>query len=203
MGKVTKRVCKVCKEEKPLSDFPIYVTPAGRRKQRWQCKQCRVDYITARNRIKSRRICPQCKQTKQSVEFVTELSLDYKAYGKICRECAYQNNLKLRKTKKQKHFKVKSRVRRNNRKRYWDTKKSLIELFGNKCKECGKVFPWYAYDFHHQDAEEKEMKLSKYFKCGVGHLEKDKAFQEEILKCVLVCAICHRKLHLKKGEIDG
>jgi len=37
-------------------------------------------------------------------------------------------------------------------------------------------------------------------KFSLKHLSNLPEFQEEIKKCILVCAICHRKLHLNGGE---
>jgi len=77
------KTCKICKIEKPISQFENYITLVGKRKQRWQCKKCRLEALNKRNKIKSRRKCPICKKTKQSFDFVRENSLDFKAYGRI------------------------------------------------------------------------------------------------------------------------
>lgn len=108
--------------------------------------------------------------------------------------------MKLREPKREKYIRTQKDKNNEYVKRYRETKKYLIELFGNKCAICGKTFSWYAYDFHHKNSEDKETKISKYMKFSIKHLLNLPEFQEEIKKCILVCAICHRKLHLNGGE---
>lgn len=225
------RVCKICGKEKPITEFEDYITKKGEKKRRWQCRQCRSAKAAERRREKNKRICPVCKKEKQPFEFVRDNSLDYKEYGKICRECAYKKNKEKREEKLKakiprvdskgkiyclrcKQYKSKDNFYKNpNRptgydfickecrrkayqERYKETKMALIERFGNKCAICGKTFPWYAYDFHHKEGEKKERKISRYTRLTMKHLETLPDFEEELKKCILVCAICHRKLHL-------
>ena len=121
-------------------------------------------------------------------------------YGEICRGCAYKKNLELRKPKKIKKIRTKKDKNNEYIKRYKKTKEWLIDLKGNKCALCGKVFPWYAYDFHHKNGNEKESKISRYTRLTKKHLQNLPEFWEEFNKCILICAICHRKLHLKGDD---
>lgn len=197
---VETRICKKCGIEKPITEFTTYITLDGRRKERWQCNKCKTKYALELYHKKHDKKCPICNKIKKPYEFVRNNSLDFKAYGKICRECAYKKNLELRKFKKVK--KIRTQKDKNNEyiQRYRKTKKYLIELFGDKCAICGKTFPWYAYDFHHKDSKNKEVKISRFVKFSLKHLKNLPEFQEELNKCILVCAICHRKLHLNGGE---
>jgi len=71
------------------------------------------------------------------------------------------------------------RNRRNN----------LIRLLGGKCCLCGYDKCDAALDFHHINPEEKEYGLGS----GNCHsLEKD---LQEVKKCILICANCHREIH--------
>ena len=54
------------------------------------------------------------------------------------------------------------------------------------CMDCGRKFPRWCMDFDHRPGEQKEFYLGRA-KCI--SLEKR---QEEIAKCDLVCACCHR-----------
>jgi hypothetical protein len=68
-------------------------------------------------------------------------------------------------------------------------KKETIALLGGCCKTCGGIFPWYVYDFHHRNPDEKELNMTDL---------QDKKWcriQEEISKCDLLCANCHRIAH--------
>ena len=53
------------------------------------------------------------------------------------------------------------------------------------CMDCGHVFPSCAMDFDHVRGE-KKFSLNN----GASHTDKDVA--DELLKCDLVCACCHR-----------
>lgn len=196
------RICKICGKKRPLTDYQFYITTTGRRKQRWQCKFCRRDSALKRFRKKHGKICSCCGVSKQPIDFVLEHSLDHKAHGKICRECAFKKNLLLRKPKKQKVFRTRNQINKKYTLRYKETKEYLIRIFGNKCAECGKSFEWYAYDFHHKNAEEKEAKISRFARLTLKHILKLPEFQEEIKKCIMVCAICHRKIHIEGGRCE-
>lgn len=64
-----------------------------------------------------------------------------------------------------------------------------VEKLGGCCKKCG-IDKIYLLDFHHRNPEEKESSLSDLSK---GYdLTK---FNEELAKCDLLCANCHREFH--------
>lgn len=64
-----------------------------------------------------------------------------------------------------------------------------IEDKGNKCLDCERSFPSVAYDFHHLDPSSKDMDWSKM------RLATESKLNEELNKCVLLCAVCHRIRH--------
>lgn len=73
-----------------------------------------------------------------------------------------------------------------------EKKQSLVNSLGGKCSICGynKCLP--ALEFHHQD--EKLGALSELMK---------KSFKfalEEVKKCILVCANCHREIHEEEKD---
>lgn len=72
--------------------------------------------------------------------------------------------------------------RRNN-------KKLAIEYLGGKCIKCNGVFHPDVYDFHHKDEKEKDICVAKL----LGR--KFEGIKEELDKCILVCANCHRVIH--------
>ncbi len=70
----------------------------------------------------------------------------------------------------------------------------LRELLGNKCKTCGYFKCKNALEFHHLDPSTKDGTVTKILR--------DKGLKyamEEIKKCILLCANCHRELH---AEVD-
>jgi hypothetical protein len=67
-------------------------------------------------------------------------------------------------------------------------KEKLFAAFGGKCACCGLVDDPIAYDFHHINPDEKDFTIAKLARSW------EKVVQEAV-KCVMLCAICHRKLH--------
>ena len=84
------------------------------------------------------------------------------------------------------------------RERLTGTEKSLrkskklhaVQIKGSICEDCKGVFPACAFDFHHLNSKEKieEVNFTKSWN----------NIQEELNKCVLLCANCHRIRHHKE-----
>ena len=73
-------------------------------------------------------------------------------------------------------------------------KEKLVEYKGGKCEICGYDKCVEALEFHHLDPTEKEFGISSY-----SSLSFEKA-KNEVDKCVLVCANCHREIHHALNE---
>ena len=69
-------------------------------------------------------------------------------------------------------------------------KKNLIKVSGGKCLLCGYNKTNNALEFHHIDETQKVYSISANGTCH--DLEKD---LNEVKKCILVCANCHREIH--------
>ena len=75
-----------------------------------------------------------------------------------------------------------------NRRRYLRIISFVHELKSKPCTDCGRSFPPECMDFDHRDSTSKVDKVSRLAQnCG----SKSKIL-EEIAKCDLVCANCHR-----------
>jgi hypothetical protein len=61
------------------------------------------------------------------------------------------------------------------------------------CPSCDNSLPPYCMDFHHIDPSKKSFQLAQATHKSYAMID------EEIKKCVVLCACCHRKLH--KGDI--
>lgn len=80
-------------------------------------------------------------------------------------------------------------VRKRNKKYLDATKEWIRELKeSNPCIDCGISYPWYVMDFDHVTGK-KSGNISKMVATAVA---KEKLL-EEISKCELVCANCHRE----------
>jgi hypothetical protein len=73
-----------------------------------------------------------------------------------------------------------------------ERKRLAVELLGNKCNDCSGVFQLPVYDFHHEDPSKKDGNPSWFLN------KKSDRWQEELAKCVLLCANCHRMRHFKE-----
>lgn len=71
----------------------------------------------------------------------------------------------------------------------------IIEYLGGKCKMCGESYPIACYDLHHRNPKEKEYMIAKNI--TNGSILK---IANEVLKCDLLCANCHRILHFENGR---
>lgn len=65
-----------------------------------------------------------------------------------------------------------------------------VEYKGGKCVFCGYCRDIAALDFHHLDETQKDFGLSQK-----GLTRSWQKIQEELGKCILVCANCHREIH--------
>lgn len=66
----------------------------------------------------------------------------------------------------------------------------------NPCADCGNNFPYYVMDFDHTG---KELKLNDInYLSSTGRIG---ALKRELVKCVVVCANCHRKrTHFRQAQ---
>ena len=69
-------------------------------------------------------------------------------------------------------------------------KQMVIDLKGGKCQFCSYNTYNGALDFHHIDEDKKEFSLSTR-----GLTRSWERIKNELQKCVLVCANCHREVH--------
>ena len=67
----------------------------------------------------------------------------------------------------------------------------LVEQKSHPCVDCGNTFDPVCMDFHHLDPSTKKYRIASL----VNNDQSLKTIQEEIDKCVLVCANCHRLRH--------
>lgn len=83
----------------------------------------------------------------------------------------------------------------NTKIRRYRNKIKAINLLGGKCVKCGYNHPG-ALEFHHKDESTKSFNIG-----NVSH-KSWKILLEEINKCELLCANCHRLEHTTRYEQD-
>lgn len=69
-------------------------------------------------------------------------------------------------------------------------KTKLVEIAGGKCALCEYHRCQKALEFHHIDPSEKSFAVT-----GSASLKKFIEMVNEVRKCILVCANCHREVH--------
>lgn len=111
--------------------------------------------------------CPACQKTKELNEF--HKRKDGKP-GSWCKRC--MTNQALRRQQKY--------------------KAQAVEHKGGKCIVCGFNLYFGALEFHHLDPSKKEAGINK-----LTRSPQTKQVLQELDKCVLVCANCHRMAHGK------
>lgn len=120
--------------------------------------------------------CSLCKEIKPLSAF--GMRLGKKHYS--CKACLNEKQKNQYKKNKAYWLDMNRRNRAKNRSLYNELKENT------PCKMCGKTYPNYVMDFDHRDPATKKHPVSAM----MGHSWK--AIQEEIAKCDLLCANCHR-----------
>jgi len=76
------------------------------------------------------------------------------------------------------------------RKRRKKIRQSAIDYKGGRCQSCGYDYCIEAMEFHHLDPSEKDFGISQK-----GYTRSWVRIKEELDKCILLCANCHREVH--------
>ena len=130
--------------------------------------------------------CTKCKEVKDFTEF-RKNKTKKDGHHHVCKQCmnAYWKKDYQENTEK---YAGRNKARRDG----WRTFFVSIKE-GKECGECGETHP-ATLDYHHIDPTEKEFRVSKMWTQALNEKNKQKVL-DEILKCVVLCANCHRKLH--------
>lgn len=129
------------------------------------------------------KVCRVCKTLKPKASFHPH---KYCPQGIVstCRDCT---GVRI----KQWYKDNRDRRQEASNKRNKEKKLKAIEYLGGRCHDCEQQYEPCVYDFHHVDGT-KEKNPSAAL---AGSFEKAK---EELDKCVLLCANCHRLRHFGK-----
>jgi hypothetical protein len=77
-------------------------------------------------------------------------------------------------------------------------RQKAIQYKGGCCEQCGYDRCVEALEFHHTDPSLKDFNVS-----SKGYTRSWKRVQEELDKCVMLCANCHRELHVKLAALSS
>lgn len=128
-------------------------------------------------------ICNECSQDKDESELCKNKSKEC-GYNPICKVCQRKKS-KAHYAANRTYYIQKAKIRCNDLRQWINEYKSSL-----KCEICGECHP-ACIDFHHKDSSKKDFEISKAVAKG---FTKERVL-EEIEKCQILCANCHRKLH--------
>lgn len=133
------------------------------------------------------KICSKCKQEKPLSEFAINRTRkdghasDCKACRKIYRDKHYLEH--------KEYYKDKASKYRSKKNKEFEELRSTL-----KCSICGEDRHW-CLEFHHLNPNEKESEVTRL-------KESPRRLREELKKCIVLCANCHRGLHYKERNIS-
>jgi hypothetical protein len=113
-----------------------------------------------------KRFCPRCKDSHPLQNFYNRRGKPYSSV--YCKTCTASQSIE-----RQRKFKEK-----------------CVEYKGGKCELCGYNKCIAALEFHHMDPEKKNFTISM-----VKSYKMNEEILQELDKCIIVCANCHRETH--------
>jgi len=84
------------------------------------------------------------------------------------------------------------------RKRRKKIRVMAVAYKGGKCERCGYDRVVEVLEFHHRDPSQKDFGISER-----GYTRSWERVRSELDKCVLLCANCHRELHVQLAASTG
>lgn len=133
--------------------------------------------------------CSSCKELKPVTEFHKN-SRHKDGLQNYCKSCNRKAVIKHIHTHEGHNYQVRKDRHQELRKRAQEYKRS------RGCHFCSENEP-AVLDFHHLDSSTKTDQPSNLIKYSWER------FIEEVSKCILLCANCHRKVHLGKLVLPG
>lgn len=132
------------------------------------------------------RKCYKCGFAGEDSFFKKNYGRKEGSYSNCCLVCLKAEYKKYRQEKKLEYNK-KAKDRRHAR------KQRAVEYLGTVCNHCNQTYHHSAFDFHHLDSKQKEKDP------GLMMSYSDEKLFEELDKCILLCANCHRIHHFMTG----
>jgi hypothetical protein len=166
--------CKYCEVEIPRESH---------KHQPSVCQKCKGNRVRKKKKTQQKKLailvdektCAHCSVTKKASEFYSISKRNKNVLYSYCKDCA--------------------RVRQ--REKSVEVKQQCVDYLGGKCEMCGYNKCLKALEFHHKDPTQKDFQISARRLAVFG----DK-LKNELDKCMLLCANCHREVHETIEESD-
>lgn len=107
----------------------------------------------------------------------------------ILKECPYHGLTEYVYRNGENRYRCKKCSADNVRRRRYRLKEKAVEYKGGKCEFCGYNKCIDALEFHHKNPEEKDFGISS------GETKSWEKIKNELDKCLMLCANCHREIH--------
>jgi len=133
------------------------------------------------------KICIKCKISKKLEEF-WKCKKNIDGFNNKCKICSSNEN-------KKSYFRTSGKRNKyiiNRRRNQSIERNEYIKSLNIKCERCGFNNP-AALDFHHKNPKEKKDTIGNLKWSGCSN----EVFKNEIEKCIVLCANCHRIEHYK------
>ena len=133
-----------------------------------------------------KKFCPKCEKDKFINDFHNN-STKKDGLQAICKDCRKIYHKKHYEKNKKRYINQNTILRKRNSefiKRYKVTQ---------KCSKCSEK-RWYVLDFHHVKGKDNEVSRM------MNDCYSIKKIKEEIRKCIILCANCHREIHYLKKQ---
>ena len=122
--------------------------------------------------------CGDCNQSKSESEFNKKGKDRLQSRCRECQKIWYKNYYKT-------SPKEKARIYESNRQIFLTKQKIIKDAKDVPCADCGIKYPSYVMDFDHQ--RDKAFTIARTSNATIQQI------REEIQKCEVVCANCHRE----------
>ena len=109
------------------------------------------------------------------------------------KNCSKHGDTEFARYEKQKRWRCLKCQTEATQKRRDKLKEESVKYKGGKCERCGYNKCIDALEFHHLNPEEKEFGIS-----AKGYTRSWEKVKEELDKCIMLCANCHREEHSNK-----
>lgn len=127
--------------------------------------------------------CTGCEEVKLLSEFSNKKTASDGKHSR-CKECTRQYTRNHYRENKEYYINKNERLKDRNKK-FMEKVKSFSE-----CCRCGEDHP-ACLEFHHVDPSNKKHNVSEM----IGNTSSIESIKEEIRKCEIICANCHKKYH--------
>ena len=101
--------------------------------------------------------------------------------------------LDTRKYENRRHYLIRAVQKRRKKIRHM-----AVEYKGGTCQICGYNRCIEALEFHHKEASGKDFSISEK-----GYTRSWSKVTQELDKCMILCANCHRELHAQRAASTG